>query len=396
MARHNRSRASLVAGSLLIFGLVGFVIISAIISGSIDRLTPTESYTVRFPLAQGAGGLTEGATVLMGGQPVGRVASIAFARTEGVPTAVDVRVRVRASHTLHRDTAFVLERPLVGLGASLNIISAGTPEAGVLEPGSVVNAALAVPGFLAAAGLGVEQIAQVKEILQDTTDIVDRADTITARLDADLDTLMTDFTTFSGELAELRAGEIRENAAVAIEDFRVLVEESRELLRVNRPRIDDTLGAAQRAMARFEGEHAGALLDTIDRAGQAATDLADLADQAGSLLTEEKNNLQRTLANARLASDQLRLATIEIRRNPWKLLARPDTKELREELFYDAARVYAGAASDLQSAGASLEAVLASPGAPDDGQIQALTDELKSAMARYKQAEAGLLEAMFE
>ncbi|MFI4871167.1 MAG: hypothetical protein ACIARQ_05090, partial [Phycisphaerales bacterium JB061] len=109
-----------------------------------------------------------------------------------------------------------------------------------------------------------------------------------------------------------------------------------------------------------------------------------------------KPGILRTLANARLASDQLRLATIEIRRNPWKLLARPDTKELREELFYDAARVYATAASDLQDAGASLEAILARPGGADEDEIRALTEELKSAMARYKQAEAGLLEAMFE
>ncbi len=396
MARHNRSRASLIAGSLLIFGLMGFVLISAIISGSIDRLTPTKSYTVRFTLQQGAGGLTKGATVLMGGQPVGRVAGIGFAMTDGVPRAVDVRVRVKSSHTLYRDVMFVLERPLVGLGASLNIVSVGTSGAGTLEPGSVIDANLALPAFLTAAGFGSEQIEQLKDILSNTTDIVERADGITMRLDSDLDQLMSDIKIFSSELAGLKAGEVRTSAAEAIADFRGLVEESRELLRVNRPRIDDTLSSAQRTMAKFEGEHAEALLEAMDRAGEAATSLADLAEDAGQLLSEEKPGILRTMANARLASDQLRLATIEIRRNPWKLLARPDTKELREELFYDAARVYASAASDLQDAGASLEAVLARPGRADTDQIRELTEELKSAMARYKQAEAGLLETMFE
>ncbi len=396
MARHNRSRASLIAGSLLIFGLIGFILISAIISGSIDRLTPTRSYTVRFGLAQGTGGLTEGATVLMGGQPVGRVGGIGFAMTDGVPQAVDVKVRVRSSHKLYRDVVFVLERPLVGLGASLNIVNVGTTGAGVLEPGSVVEANLALPAFLTAAGFGSEQIEQLKDILSNTTDIVERADGITERLDTDLEALMTDFKSFSSELANLKAGEVRANASAAIDDVRGLVEESRELLRVNRPRIDDTLSSAQRTMAKFEGEHSEALLDAMERAGEAATNLADLAEEAGQVLSEEKPGVQRTLANARLASDQLRLATIEIRRNPWKLLARPDTKELREELFYDAARVYASAASDLQDAGASLEAVLARPGGADTDQIRELTEELKSAMARYKQAEAGLLETMFE
>ncbi|MCA9274039.1 MAG: MCE family protein [Phycisphaerales bacterium] len=396
MARHNRSKASLMAGSLLIFGLVGFIVISAIISGSIERLTPTQSYTVRFNLQQGTGGLTEGASVLMGGQPVGRVTKINFALNEGVPEGVDVGVRVRSSHTLYRDAMFVLERPLVGLGASLNIVDAGTAQAGVLEPGSIVIANLALPAFLTAAGFGAEQVEQLKDTLANTADIVERADVITSRLETDLDVLMTDFKAFSSELAQLKAGEVRANADAMIDDFRGLIEESRELLRVNRPRIDDTLSAAQRTMAKFEGEHSQVALDAIERAGEAAENLADLADEAADLLTQEKPGVLRTLANARLASDQLRLATIEIRRNPWKLLARPDTKELREELFYDAARVYATAASDLQDAGASLEAILAKPGGADEDEIRALTEELKSAMARYKQAEAGLLEAMFE
>jgi len=396
MARHNRSKASLLAGSLLIFGLVGFIVISAIISGSIDRLTPTDAYTVRFNLQQGTGGLTEGSSVLMGGQPVGRVTNIAFALEEGVPRGVDVNVRVKSSHTLYRDAMFVLERPLVGLGASLNIINAGSVQSGELEPGSVVVANLALPAFLTAAGFGAQQIEELKDILTNTTDIVEKADGITTRLDADLDVLMTDFKAFSSELSELKAGEVRANADAVINDFRGLIEESRELLRVNRPRIDDTLSSAQRTMAKFEGEHSQAALDAIERAGKAAKNLADLADEAGDVLTQEKPGILRTLANARLASDQLRLATIEIRRNPWKLLAKPDTKELREELFYDAARVYATAASDLQDAGASLEAILAKPGGADSAAIEELTEELKSAMARYKQAEAGLLEAMFE
>lgn len=396
MARHNRSKASLMAGSLLIFGLVGFIVISAIISGSIERLTPTESYTVRFNLRQGTGGLSEGASVLMGGQPVGHVTKIGFALEGGVPQGVDVKVRVKSSHTLYRDAMFVLERPLVGLGASLNIVSVGTAQAGVLEPDSVVIANLALPAFLTAAGFGAEQVEQLKNTLANTADIVERADGITARLETDLDVLMEDFKTFSSELAQLKAGEVRSNANAMIDDFRSLIEESRELLRVNRPRIDDTLSSAQRTMARFEGEHSEAALTAIERAGEAAENLADVADEAADLLTQEKPGILRTLANARLASDQLRLATIEIRRNPWKLLARPDTKELREELFYDAARVYATAASDLQDAGASLEAILARPGGSDTDEIQALTEELKSAMARYKQAEAGLLEAMFE
>lgn len=395
MPRKDRTKSSLIAGAFLIFGLVGFIVISAIISGAIGRLTPTDSYVIRFNLEQSTGGLKPGSSVLMGGQPVGRVTEIAFVDQEGVTTGVDVTVRINSDRELFSDAVFALERPLVGIGASLNIVSSGTQNAGRLEPGSIVKAGLAVPAFLAAAGFGADQIAHFQEILADTRNVVDRADRVTAELENDLDEVLGNFNTFSGNLAEIDTDTLASNTGDAVSEFRALVEESRELLRVNRPRVDDVMSSAQRSMARFEGEHVEAMLETIQRAGEAADNLAEVAEESSKILVTETPSIQRTLANARLASDQLRLAMIEIRRNPWKLLGQPDSKELKEELFYDAARAYATVASDLQDAGASLESALAKPGAADEDEIRELSDELKSALVRYKEAEVRLLEIMF-
>ncbi|GAB5497196.1 MAG: hypothetical protein Phyf2KO_22760 [Phycisphaerales bacterium] len=396
MPRKDRTKSSLIAGSFLIFGLVGFIVISAIISGAVGRLTPTDAYTVRFDLEQSTGGLKPGSSVLMGGQPVGRVTDISFVDQDGITAGVDVRVRINSSRDLYSDAVFALERPLVGVGASLNIVSSGTPNAGKLQPGSVVRAGLAVPMFLAAAGFGADQIAQFQEILADTRSVVDRADRVTAELEDDLDEVLGNFNTFSGNLAEIDTETLSASTGDAVSEFRALVEESRELLRVNRPRVDDVMSSAQRSMARFEEEHVEAMLDTILSASEAAENLAEVAEQSSTILVTETPSIQRTLANARLASDQLRLAMIEIRRNPWKLLGQPDSKELKEELFYDAARAYATVASDLQDAGASLESALAKPGVADEDEIRGLSDELKSALVRYKEAEVRLLEVMFD
>lgn len=395
MPRKDRTKSSLIAGTFLIFGLVGFIVISAIISGAVGRLTPTDAYTIRFDLEQSTGGLKPGSSVLMGGQPVGRVTQIAFVDQEGVTIGVDVQIRINSSRDLYSDAVFALERPLVGVGASLNIVSSGTPNAGKLQPGSVVRAGLAVPMFLAAAGFGADQIAQFQEILADTRNVVDRADRVTAELEDDLDEVLGNFNTFSGNLAEIDTETLSASTGDAVSEFRALVEESRELLRVNRPRVDDVMSSAQRSMARFEEEHVEAMLETILSASEAAENLAEVAEQSSTILVTETPSIQRTLANARLASDQLRLAMIEIRRNPWKLLGQPDSKELKEELFYDAARAYATVASDLQDAGASLESALAQPGPADKDEIRKLSDELKSALVRYKEAEVRLLEVMF-
>jgi len=294
------------------------------------------------------------------------------------------------------DSVFVLERPLIGVGATINIISGGTAATGLLEPGSTVTAGLAVPTFLAAAGFGAEQIKQVQTIIGDTRDIIARTDEMTAQLEGELESVLANFNEFSANLAAIETEEIATSTGDAVAEFRALVEESRDLLRANRPRIDDVMSSAQRTMALFENEHAIELLETIKKTSEAADNLAIVAEQSAQLLATETPEIRRTLANARLASDQLRLAMIEIRRNPWKLLGQPDKKEVKEELFYDAARAYATVASDLQDAGASLESALAKPGVADDELIRELSDELKSALVRYKEAEVRLLERMFE
>lgn len=396
MPRKDRTKASMIAGTFLLVGVVGFIIISALISGVLDRFEGTDAYTVRFNLKQSTGGLKPGSAVLLGGQPVGRVSDVAFAEEEGRAVGVDIRVRVEEGLTLYKDAVFVLERPLIGLGAGLNITSSGTPAAGALEPGGVVHAELAIPPILAAAGYGAEQIEQFQAIVKDSRDVIARINDLTHEIEEDLISGTKNFNRFSESLSRVDSEGLALSTGDAVDEFRALVEESRELLRVNRPRIDDLMTSAQNTMTTFETEGATRLIEAIEHAGVAAERLAEVADTSADILVTETPAIRRTLANARLASDQLRLAMIEIRRNPWKLLGAPDTKELKEEIFYDAARAYATVASDLQDASASLETALAKREDLDQAQLETLSSELKDALVRYKEAEVKLLEVMFE
>lgn len=396
MPRKDRTKASMIAGTFLLVGVVGFIIISALISGVLDRFEGSDAYIVRFDLKQSTGGLKDGSPVLLGGQPVGRVSDVAFAEEEGRAVGVDIRVRVEEGLTLYKDAVFVLERPLIGLGAGLNITNSGTPAAGALEPGGVVHAELAIPPILAAAGYGAEQIEQFQAIVKDSRDVIARINDLTHEIEEDLISGTKNFNRFSESLSRVDSEGLALSTGDAVDEFRALVEESRELLRVNRPRIDDLMTSAQNTMTTFETEGATRLIEAIEHAGVAAERLAEVADTSADILVTETPAIRRTLANARLASDQLRLAMIEIRRNPWKLLGAPDTKELKEEIFYDAARAYATVASDLQDASASLETALAKREDLDQAQLETLSSELKDALVRYKEAEVKLLEVMFE
>lgn len=420
MAKRSKSATNTAAGAFLLLGLVGFLLISAIISGTFDKIGSTTAYTVRFGIDRGAAGVSPGSTVTLGGQPIGRVTGVDFVRdAQGAAEAIDVRVRINADQPLYSDASFVLVRPLLGGGSSLNIASVGTADAGTLAEGGTLDAGVAVPSFLADAGFGPTQVAQIQNLIARAYDAVDSTASIAEQLDADIQVITADATSFSrtlrdtaervrdripelesdisgaaGAIAE--AGEALERAAEYAENLFLATQ---RVVDDSTPVVEETLAAVQRVTSRIEAEHADAAMDLLEETTRAAKDLGDAAERAERLLAESEPGLRRSLANARLASDQLRAASIEIRRNPWRILARPDEKTFENEILYDAARMHADTASDLRDAAAALEAVLAdAEPETNDGQaraeIQRLREELGDAMTRYRDAQEALGELL--
>jgi hypothetical protein len=118
-----------------------------------------------------------------------------------------------------------------------------------------------------------------------------------------------------------------------------------------------------------------------------------------TLFDEQQPNIRRTLANLRLSSDQLRDTLTEVRRAPWRLVYRPDLRELNYELLYDSARSYAGAVSDLRATTESIESLLASgQNGPtiQDGTLEQLLTQLKDAHENYTQAEQAFMEQLLK
>jgi hypothetical protein len=140
--------------------------------------------------------------------------------------------------------------------------------------------------------------------------------------------------------------------------------------------------------------------DLLARGQRGVDEFAALAERANSLMAESAPQLRTIVANARLASDQLKLTSAEVRAAPWKLLSKPTgRKELENEALYDAARQYALAVSDLRAASASLESVTAAQAAADGQpttpmqreQVDRLLSEVQAAFERYERAERAFL-----
>jgi hypothetical protein len=383
------SRNNVIAGLFVVGAMVLALVISIVVSGAGKRLASTRSYTIRFSLIDGASGLKAGSPVTLGGQEVGRVTGISFAGQAESPAiaGVDVKVAVRSDIRVHQDAWAFLERPLLGSMSAINFSSLGG-SAPRLEPGGTLIGVVAPPAFLAQAGYGPEQINQVKQIILQATEAVESISRIAKRLEQDIDPDLKAIRAAIDDISTMTS-EWRAKSPEWMQRVDSILASADALFEENRGPFKHAVTALDEALTRFRDEtmvQAGSMIESA-RAG--ADEFREANARLNRLLKQEEPNIQRILANFRLASDEIKLAGIEVRRSPWKLLYSPTTKELESELFYDAARTYASAVSDLRAASEALENVSGPAAEP-------IAARLQEAFTKYEAAERELLKRMTE
>jgi ABC-type transporter Mla subunit MlaD len=420
------SRTNVIAGVFVLASAALAVVMSVIVSGAQERLRPRTAYIIRFTLEQGGGGLKPGSNVNLGGQKVGNVSRVEFHRdvAGGPPTAVDVHVRIDADVRLFEDAVVFLERPLLGNIGALNIVSTGDGtqvarsqnNSPLLQEGEVLSGTVAPPAFLSQAGYGPEQARQFRMMVQQASEAVERVTRMTQRAEEEFDPTLRAIRVAVDDVSSVTA-RLRERAdpwtrsvdrVLASADdaasrlrpmfdrFDATVAEFQEAVKANRPELDRIMASLSRASERIDQESIPLLSQALEQGRAGADEFAAAGRTFNSLIQQEGPNLQRILANLRLAADQIKLTGVEVRRNPWRLLYQPRTKELESELFYDSARTYAEAVSDLRAASEALQAVSADGRTPDGETVQHILERLREAFGRYRQAEQRLLDRMVE
>ena len=423
-----------IAGVFTLVGIAGFVFIILTLSGVSAFTTRKNDYIVRFTLADGASGLKNGSSVRVGGQEAGKVTSVRYfpvgSGAEGnstPPQFVDVYVAIRRDITLYNDASVLLELPLLGNVSSINIPSVGTPGKGVLVEEAIITGRIAPPAFLQQAGFGDEQRKALQDTLTNARQVSEDLKEITGAVSGKAGTTMENINAAAADVRQF-AGDAKtrltdwspriETTLKNIEVFSANIESSRKLLdtglekardfiasvqdalNTNRPRIDNTLKNVDELTAKANTELYQRVQATLEDAQRGVRSFSAVGEAAGNLIDELSPEVRLVAANARLASDQLKLMMTEVRRNPWRLLYQPGAKELQRELVYDAARNYAQAVSDLRGVSASLEsltAAMSNPGASamseaDKARLAEVQKGVLDSFARYKQAEAKFLD----
>lgn len=385
------------------------VVVVILLAGGLDRLGK-RAYTVRFTLDQGVTGLETGSKVYLGGRAVGVVSRISFGRSEADQIRdILVTIRLERSVALHEGASAQLNTPLLGGSASLNFptIGAGRPLGG----DDLIEGRIATPGIFAQAGYGPEQSEQLQRILQSADEFTARMGAITdnaGAMFADARAVLADARGRSGAWFDrldsisknlddfaVRGPELARNIEDRLAQLRAVIDENRDNLR-------DTLASAKSISAKADtlADRVNAeLFDLAKGILQDARDALATAraalDRAADLLDEQSPAIRRTMANFRLASDELSAMMNEVRRSPWRLLYRPDRRETNFELLYDSARAYAGAVSDLRAAAEAARALLSAGAATPEGGsaegLRGLVTDLDESFERYRAVEQEFL-----
>lgn len=374
------------AGAFLATGAALALVVVLVLSKS-DILTSKSAYKVRFGMNDGVAGLEVGAEVRVSGLKVGRVTRIEQDFANG---HIDVGVEMRSDIAIREGAVVMRAQPLLGNYSWINFSSLGPEDAaripdegtiGAKESGGLL-ATIVGPQNASSANEMFGQLVAFTRRLQEFADqdypkvrgLLEDANATVADIRKDYGTWRTDITSGLEDAASSmrKLNATMDDAQSAAKDAREVVRHFRE---VNLQQVDKVLADAEQGADRF-----ASAMDSLD-----------------TELVARLPDVRAVLSDLRQGAAQVKLATMEVRRSPWKLLHTPSGDELARENLYESARAFALASSDMRVAGETLAAVLKdSPDrfADDPKFREALTAQVSDSMKRYETAQRTLFDVL--
>jgi hypothetical protein len=408
-------RAGLFVSATLALGIGTFVALQKVSWSALSN------YSMRFRVENGITGLSPGSEIRVGGLRKGRILSIKTDAKDGVLSDILVSFEIDASLVLYRNAKAVRVAPLLGNTAWINFMSLGNQfdenedgeiqsNEGILPIGGEI-VAIEAPGLLAniAGSKSAEEIVTIISRAEKFTEILERApkdyeEQIVPALEAarvTIETLRDDYgkwrTTVDSALT--RAENAAKNLEEGTANANVLIAEARETLAENRPtlgsamtELESAAKGANEAVATVRTQTIPRIAEVLNAGLESVDNFSTMLDRLDGEVAARMPDLRSFMGDVRVAASQLKLATIEVRRSPWRLLYRPTTEVLENEQLYEATRAFAAASADLRTAAEGLEELLRVR--PDllagDELRSRLQSSLLDALGRYEETQRRL------
>ena len=431
--RRNNVRAGLFTLSAIILFFATMVVLNgswlSSILGSFNR------YVVRFELADGVSGLNVGSQIRVGGLVRGAVTGIELIGFEDgkQPTAL-VSFEVDEVIDLWSNAVAIRTASILGGGSWINISTVGGANVVTAAPTTKNGATAellptdgsgtfdATPGDgLLTTIVGGQNASTTRQILTNVSNLTGFVDSkVKPVFDDQVEPALVDARTVVGSVRrdyEVWSGSIGrtlDNVETASSDLETTMEAAqtamtdvRRDLRLVSELVQRNIGRIDEAVANLEviTENGVAITrrikdDTLARVDEALDggvtaigDASRILQRLEIQLTAAMPSIRAVLQDAMIAAGELKLATIEIRRSPWRILYKPSPTELANENLFAAARDFTIAAGEARVAAESFQAVMENH--PDridqDPELQAMIERfLADTLKRLEAAQSRL------
>ncbi len=400
------------AGLFVIAGIALTLIAIFALADFKSMFQGSQTLIVSYSVADGLGGLKVGADVTLGDRRIGQVTMIdEVADEDEAVTNQWVYLDIPAKYKIYENAVVELVVPTLGSGTRLNIRSTGRSTDADGTPVAKNDGLTPIAGSLSGSNLTKDLIRDLgirEKQKQQMRDIID--------------TVHRDLPEITGSMSNLlnKTEGLADDARATMADARETVNHMKDLTAELTERrkawfdridaitknLDETLATANQMLGENDPdiraivENTRTITDTIKNENliqltQTLENLKVTTDEAQGFMASQTPVLARTLANLQLTADQLKLAGIEVRRSPWRLLYNPDKAELNSDNIYDAARSFALAAGSLENATSSLQGLAIN--SPEDAQrISKLIEYLEAVFDSYRDTEKKLFDALPE
>lgn len=389
-----RERNNLKAGLFIIISAALIVAIIIAIKGAGAIFLREVTHRVVFTLKDDVGGLAVGDPVRLGGVQVGSVRSIAFDEPGNGQPKIVVVFSVPDRFALHDDAVVAIQGTITG-STWLNIESTGagtlatnmTPLKGKPSATSQLLANLSevtpeIRGMLT--DVRTKTLPGINTAIAGFQDTGPAATRLMKKVESKVDPAFDKYNTLADTGTDALAN-IRDLAGDSKADFRTTMAHLSAATGSLQEKLPGILDNIDKVSAKLSKTVDGALVAMEDvKATLSST--KDLAANARSILARNRGKIDDMIASLKSTGDNLKGASAEIRRSPWRLLYKPGPGEMANLNLYDAARQFADGASDLNDSATSLRDLLSDSNASPE-QIQKLVDRLDQSFGQFQQVE---------
>jgi ABC-type transporter Mla subunit MlaD len=384
-----KDRNAFKAGVFIVVATVLAVVIVVSIKG-VALSESRETRAVAFKFSDDLGGLRVGDDVRVGGFKVGTIKGIEPVGLDGTDPRLMVTFTVPTKYHFRNDTIVGVQTTLTGSSA-LNVTDLG--KGAVVASNQVLDGA-PDPKSSALASLG-DAAPLVKAILRDVQDkTLPKANAAIDSFKQTGDAGTELVTHVKGKVEPIvnKYEQVADKTGTMMDSVSGMVGPSQNDFKGTMANLNkittDVKDKMPAMLTKLEG--------TVDGANKALADvqqtMANAKDLSGSLkavVGKNQGKLEGIIASVKTTGDNLKNASAEIRRSPWRLLYKPGAGEMANLNLYDSARQFAEGANDLNDASQALRDALNSKTA-DAQEVQRLVNRLEKSFGQFREVEGKL------